>query len=314
MTPDSTMPGEAAERVGFVGLGAMGGAIARNLLARGTPLTVFDVAPSAVESFRELGAQGVHNLADLSDRTIVITCLPGAPEFEAVLFSPGGLAEALAAGSLIIDMTSNDPSTVRRAGERLAGHAIELVDAPVAGGKAGGEKGTLAVAVGGSETAFARARPLLEQTSAVLLHAGGLGSGDVCKLAHNLGIHIVRQALAEMFTLAVKSGVAPEALFEFVSNGAFGRLDQLHSWFVPRILSGEFLEGEPSFRHALALKDIRLAVGLAEREDVPLPLGRECLDLALRASSNGWDDRDAWATFALQEERAAVEVRTTKGR
>ena len=310
MTTDGTTPGDPAERVGFVGLGAMGGAIARNLLAHGTPLTVFDVSPAVVESFRQLGADGAHSLADLSDCTMVITCLPGAPEFEAVLFNGGGLAEVLDAGSLIIDMTSNDPSVVRLAAQRLAAHGIDLVDAPVAGGKAGGEKGTLAVAVGGSEAAFMRARPVLEQVSAVLLHAGGLGSGDVCKLAHNLGIHIVRQALAEMFTLAVKSGVAPEALFEFVSNGAFGRLDQLHSWFVPRILSGEFLEGEPTFRHALALKDIRLAAALAEQEDVPLPLGHECLDLALRASSDGWDDRDAWATFALQEERAGVTVRT----
>jgi 3-hydroxyisobutyrate dehydrogenase len=310
MTTAETVPGDATERVGFVGLGAMGGAIARNLLAHGTPLTVFDVAPVAVESFRQLGAQGAHSLTDLSSCTMVITCLPGAPEFEAVLFGGGGLAEVLDAGSLIIDMTSNDPSVVRSAAQQLAEHGIELVDAPVAGGKASGEKGTLAVAVGGSETAFRRARPVLEQVSVTLVHAGALGGGDVCKLAHNLGIHIVRQALAEMFTLAVKAGVAPEALFEFVSNGAFGRLDQLHSWFVPRILTGDFLEGKPTFRHALALKDIRLAVALAERAEVPLPLGNECLDLAVRASSEGWDDRDAWATFALQEGRAGVEVRT----
>lgn len=297
------------ERVGFVGLGAMGGPIARSLIKGQTQLKVYDLRPEAMEPFAALGAETARDLAELADCTLVMTSLPGPPEFESALFGSGGLAEILGSGSLIVDMTSNDPQVIRRAARTLAAKGIDLVDAPVAGGPAAGEQGMLAIAVGGSDEGFERARPFLEQASTLLLHAGDVGCGDVCKLTHNLGIHIIRQALAEMFTLAVKAGVKPEVLFEFVSHGSFGRLDQLHSWFRPRILTGEFLEGKPTFRHALAVKDIGLAVSLAKGLDVPLPLGRDCLDLAQMASSNGWDDRDAWITFGLQEQRAAVVVR-----
>jgi 3-hydroxyisobutyrate dehydrogenase len=220
----------------------------------------------------------------------------------------------LAPGTLVVDMTSNDPNTTRRAVPRLARKGIDLVDAPVAGGKSAGEQGTLAIAVGGSQAGFERARPYLEQVSSLLLHVGDVGAGDVCKLAHNLGIHIIRQALAEMFTLAVKAGVKPEVLFDFVSTGAFGRLDQLHSWFRPRILTGDFMTGEPTFRLALGLKDIALAVSLADDLEMPLPLGRECLDIARAASTRGWGERDAWISFAVQEERAGVVVRSDPDR
>lgn len=301
--------GAGTELVGFIGLGAMGGAISRNLLRSGVPLKVFDLRPNAVTEMVKLGATAASHPTDFRDRTIVILSLPGPKEFEAILFGEGGLIDTMQPGSLVIDMTSNNPEVVRRASVRLASNGIDLIDAPVAGGKAGAEQGTLTIAVGGNSDSYERARPLLEHTSKILLHAGNIGCGDVCKLVHNLGIHIVRQAIAEMFTLGSKAGVDTDVLFEFVRHGAFGRLDHLNSWFKPRILTGEFLSDEPTFRHDLALKDVELAVALADDIGVPLPLGGECLDLARTISERGWGDRDAWINFALQEERSGVLVR-----
>ena len=309
MSPTATQPDQESKRIGFIGLGAMGGAIATRLIQGGTALKVYDLRPDVVQAFVDVGAEAANSLADFAECTTVIACLPGPPEFESTVLGSGGLGDVLASGALIVDMTSNDPRFVRRAAQTLAAKGIDLIDAPVAGGLSGAEQGKLAIAVGGSDEGFERARPLLEHASSTLLHAGDVGTGDICKLTHNLGIHIVRQGLAEMFTLAVKAGVKPATLFEFVSNGAFGRLNQLHTWFKPRILTGDFVHGEPTFRHSLALKDIALAVSLAESLDMPLPLGKDCLDIASTASSNGWGDRDAWISFALQEQRSGVVVR-----
>ncbi|MEU6646337.1 NAD(P)-dependent oxidoreductase [Saccharomonospora sp. NPDC046836] len=309
MSKYQTDPG-SYEEVGFIGLGAMGGAIARNLAKGGVPLTVFDLNADLVADFVERGSRGADSLADFEGSKVVILCLPGPNEFEAALFGEGGLGGSLAPGDLVIDMTTNHPRVVERAAKRLEERGVEFVDAPVAGGKVGGEAGTLTIAIGGSADSFERAKPILAFTSSTIIHAGAVGSGNVCKLVHNMGIHIVRQTLAEIFTLGVKAGVSPAVLTEFVGKGAFGQLDQLHVGLPSRVLTGEFIDGEPSFRHVLALKDIRLVNDLADGLGVPLPLGRECLELARTASDEGWNERDAWATFALQEQRAGVEVRS----
>src|SRR6266567_264225 len=121
-----------SERLGFVGLGAMGGAIARNLIRAQTRMKVFDLRPDVVQAFADLGAEAADSLAQMADRTIVVLCLPGPQEFEETLFGDGGLGQVLGPGALVVDMTSNDPKRVKHAALRLARKGIDLVDAPVA--------------------------------------------------------------------------------------------------------------------------------------------------------------------------------------
>lgn len=288
----------------------MGSGIAENLLRNGVDLQVHDKSSSSLARFEALGAIAKADIAELKECTIVFVCLPGPPEFQSVVCDRGGLIDVLQPGSLIIDMTTNRVSTVREAAQLLQTRGIELADAPVSGGVPGSVEGTLAVAVGGSVKAYERAEPFLKHVSGLLIHAGEIGAGDACKLVHNMGLHIVRQALAEMFTVAAKAGVKPADLFEFVSAGSFGRLDHLHAWLKPRVFTGKFETEEAWFRHALSLKDIKLVDELASELDVPSPLGRTCLDIAQEATNRGWDDRDSWIVFALQEEAAGIKVRS----
>ncbi|KAA9159409.1 NAD(P)-dependent oxidoreductase [Amycolatopsis acidicola] len=309
-----TGPHNGTERVAYIGLGSMGAGMARNLLRRlDGDLMVFDARPDAVAAFAAEGAKPATSLPDLADRTLVFLSLPGPPEFEAVVFGKGGLAEVLRPGALIVDLTTNRRETVIEAAEKLATQGIELVDSPVSGGKTGAEEGRLTLGVGGTAAAVERARPYMEAFATLVLHAGNIGAGDVCKLIHNLGLHILRQAMAEMFTIATKAGVDPAVVYEFVRTGSFGRHDQL-KWLPTRVFNGEFETTEtPWFRHALSLKDIRLAMELAGEVEVPTPLGSSCHELAEEATRRGWDDRDSWVIFSLQEEAAGVRVRTGTG-
>lgn len=298
-----------SEAVGFVGLGSMGAGMARNLLRANGELTVFDMRPEVVSAFAAEGARPAGSLADLATCTLVFLSLPGPPEFEAVVLGEGGLISVLRRGSLIVDLTTNRPDTVRSTAQRLAERGIDLVDSPVSGGKTGAEEGRLTLGVGGSAAAVDRARPFMEAFATAVLHAGDVGAGDVCKLVNNLGLTILRQAYAEMFTIATKAGVDPRAVHEFVRTGSFGRHDQL-GWLTSRVFTGEFETTDtPWFRHVLALKDIRLVTELAQEEGVPMPIGSVCYDLAQEATRRGWDERDSWVTFLLQEEAAGVKVR-----
>jgi 3-hydroxyisobutyrate dehydrogenase-like beta-hydroxyacid dehydrogenase len=298
--------------VGFIGLGSMGGAIARTLNRSDVQLLVYDKNPQAAQGLVDEGARAAEELGQFADCQFVLICLPGPPEFLDIVTGDAGLSSILNRGSLVIDLTTNQPSAVKRAAEVLQEAGLHLVDAPVSGGVPGARDGTLSVAVGGSRADFESALPLLRHISNNVIHAGPLGAGDVCKLMNNMGMHAIRQILAEMFTVGMKSGVDPEKMFQFVSNGSFGRMDHLHLWLESRVFTGAFETEEPWFRHVLSHKDIRLAREAAADIQVPTPLGSVCLELAEAATDMGWGDRDSWVVFALQEERAGVQVRTER--
>lgn len=207
-------------------------------------------------------------------------------------------------GAAWFDLSTNSPEVVRRLHREL--NDIRFLDAPVSGGPRGAESGKLAIWVGGEQAVFQKFLPVLKCIGDQPYYVGPIGAGTVAKLAHNLTSFAVQAALAEVFTLGVKAGVEPLALFRALRNGATGRMrtfDRLAENFLP----GSF---DPAgFALRLAHKDASLAVQLAEKEGVPLKIGRIALEELAEAMNRGWAERDFRIAMTLQEERAGVTVR-----
>lgn len=171
--------------IGYIGLGAMGGALARRLQAT-YPLTVWDLNTKATAAFEALGAVVAPAAAELARRCdVVLLCLTRASDVHTLIFGPGGLAEGLAAGTLVIDQTSGVPGETREIAARLATQGATLIDAPVSGGPAGAAAGTIAIMVSGPDESLERASPVLEAVSPHVIYCGAAGSGHVAKLMHN---------------------------------------------------------------------------------------------------------------------------------
>ncbi len=294
-------------RVGFIGLGAMGRHMAHNLLRAGYSLKVHDVLPDAAGALLAAGARWAASPAEAAQHAdVVFTSLPGPAEVESVGFGPRGLAETLAPGAAWIELSTNSPPSVRRLHARLAAQGAQLLDAPVSGGPQGAKEGRLAIWVGGDAATYARCRPLLERIGDRPQYVGSIGAGTIAKLAHNCASFTVQAALAEAFTLGVKAGVEPLALFRALRHGALGRkrtFDRLAEHFLP----GRY--DPPAHTLRLAQKDMRLALEMARDAGVPLQLGELAMKELAEALQRGWGERDARIAMTLQEERAGVSVR-----
>ena len=299
-------------RVGFIGLGTMGGSMAANLQRADHTLVVHDIDRAAGGSLLTAGATWADDpagVAAVSD--IVFTSLPGPDEVEAVAIGERGLADGAHDGLAYFDLTTNSPTTVRRVAAALTAKGVDVFDAPVSGGPDGAASGRLAVWVGGDEATFERWRPVLDSFADAAHYVGPIGAGSVAKLVHNCTGYIINMAMAETFTMGVKAGVAPDRLWEAVRHGALGRrrtFDTLHRNFLP----GEF--DPPAFALELAHKDVRLACELGRSFDVPMQLADLTLAELTEAVDRGWGGRDSRSAMLLQEERAGVECRVTPER
>lgn len=267
--------GEIAMRIGYVGLGSMGGALAERLgLTR--ELVVQDRSEAAVARLVGLGAEAAESPAALARQCdIVFLCLPTSKEVREVIFGEGGLADGLRPGTLIIDQTTGDPNETRTMAADLAGRGIDLIDAPVSGGIAGARAGTIAIMVGASQALFDRALPVLNAISPNVFHAGGIGCGQVIKLVNNLMSMTQRLLSFEAMMLAAKNGVDPATANEIlVASG--GRNAYLERMMGPRVLKGKLNVG---FTLGLAHKDTRLACQLGIDSGVPMFFGNTAREL-----------------------------------
>ena len=257
----------AIERVGFVGLGIMGGPMAANLLKAGFKVTVWNRSPRRMEPLLELGAAGAGSPAEVAAASeVTVSCVTNSPDVEAVALRPGGIAEGAASGSVYIDCSTISPAVSRDVAVALAGRGIEMLDAPVSGGDVGAKAGTLAIMVGGDEATFTRCLPVLEAMGKTIVHVGPAGSGQVVKLCNQVAGGLNLLALAESVSLARKAGVDPAKMLEVVGAGAAS------SWMIqnlgPRAIAGDF---EPGFMVGLMQKDLRLVLAEAAETDTPLP-------------------------------------------
>jgi len=294
-------------KIGFIGLGTMGRHVASNLIKAGHELVVHDVRPEASALHRKAGAGWAETPREVAEAThVVFTSLPGPPEVEAVALGEQGLLAGLAAGKVYFDLTTNSPALVRRIHAVFAARGIQMLDAPVSGGPRGAETRRLALWVGGDETVFKRYKPVLDAIGDQPYYVGPIGAGSIAKLVHNCAGYVIQTALAEVFTLGVKAGVDPLALWKAVRQGAVGRRRTFEG-LVDQFLPGRF---EPAaFALRLAHKDVTLATSLGREHKVPMRLANITLEEMTEALNRGWGERDSRVAMLLQEERAGVEIR-----
>jgi 3-hydroxyisobutyrate dehydrogenase-like beta-hydroxyacid dehydrogenase len=297
-------------KIGFIGLGNMGRHMAYNLIQAGHELVVHDLRKEAAARHCQAGAQWADTPRQVAEATdLVLTSLPGPPEVETVVFGRQGLLEGLKPAKAYFDLSTNAPSLVRRIYDVLKTRGNAMLDAPVSGGPRGAETRKLALWVGGDEEVFTRYKPVLDAIGDQALYVGAIGAGTIAKLVHNCAGYVIQTALAEAFTLGVKAGVDPLALWKAIRQGFAGRrrtFDGLADQFLP----GKFDPAAFSLR--LAHKDVALATSLGREYKVPMRLANITLEEMTEALNRGWSERDSRVSMLLQEERAGVEIRETE--
>jgi 2-hydroxy-3-oxopropionate reductase len=292
------------ERVGFIGLGVMGKPMALNLVRAGLDVVVHSRSPAPVDELVAAGAARTDTPSEVAAVTgVVITMLPDTLDVEQVLFGERGVWDGIRAGSLVVDMSTIDPSAARRFAERLAERDVAMLDAPVSGGERGAIDGTLSIMVGGSEDAFARGLPILEVLGRSVTHIGGAGAGQVAKACNQLIVAATIQAVGEALVLATKAGVDPAVVREALLGGFAGsKILEVHG---RRMLEGDFT---PGFRAALHRKDARIVTETSEELGAPVPsftVVAAALDALVEA---GRGDLDHAALVTLLEDAAGVEL------
>ena len=295
-------------KVGFIGLGTMGRHMAANLQKAGHELVVHDVRREAAEPHVKNGARWADSPRAVAEAVdVVFTSLPGPVEVEAVaLDEKQGLLSGLGAGKAYLDLSTNSPTVVRKLHAIFKARGVDMLDAPVSGGPRGAESRRLALWVGGDEAVFTRLKPVLDAIGDQAYYVGPIGAGSIAKLVHNCAGYVVQTALAEVFTMGVKAGVDPLAIWKAVRQGAGGRrrtLDGLADQFLPHAFD------PPAFALRLAHKDVTLATALGREHKVPMRLANITLEEMTEALNRGWAERDSRVAMLLQEERAGVEVK-----
>jgi 3-hydroxyisobutyrate dehydrogenase len=293
-------------RVGFIGLGTMGSSMALNVCAAGCNVVVNDIRREASVPHLQAGALWADSARKVAEATdIVFTSLPGPKEVEDVALLDDGLLAGMRLGTAWFDLSTNSPAVVRRLHERFRAKGIAMLDSPVSGGPAGAKSGKLALWVSGDKDTFDRHKAVLDAIGDQAMYVGPIGAGTVAKLVHNTAAYAILAALAEVFTLGVKAGVEPLALWEAVRQGAFGRrrtFDRLAEQFLPRIFD------PPAFSLKLAHKDVTLATELGRELNIPLRIASLVHEELTEALNRGWAERDSRIFMLLQEERAGVNI------
>ena len=294
-------------KVGFIGLGTMGASMAYNCLQGGNEMVVHDIRRESATQHLEAGAVWADSPREVAESSeIVFTSLPGPTEVEAVGLGDDGILEGMSEGKVYFDLSTSTPTLIRRIHEQAAARGIHVLDAPVSGGPRGAASRNLAIWVGGDKEVFDRCKPVLDSIGDKAYYVGPIGCGAIAKLVHNCTGYIVQAALAEVFTMGVKAGVEPLALWQAVRKGAQGRRGTFEG-LAEHLLPGKF--DPPDFALRLARKDVDLAVGVGREYDVPMRLAQLTLQEMTEALNRGWGHRDSRVAMLLQEERSGVEVR-----
>jgi len=297
-------------KIGFIGLGTMGGRMATSLRNAGHEMYVNDIRPEAVAPLVAAGAIEKPTARDVgASAQVVFTSLPGPSEFADVTVGGNGLLHGMPSGAVLFDLTTNSPTTIRTIHATFAKHGLHLLDAPVSGGPKGADMRSLAIWVGGDEEIYKRHEKLLRDIGDQPSYIGPIGVASVAKLVHNCAGYTIQAALAEVFTMGVKGGVDPLVLWRVVRQGFVGRarvFDRLADQFLPAVFD------PPNFRLHLAHKDVSLATELGRELNVPMRLANLALEELTEAVNRGWSERDSRVAMLLQEERAGVEIKVPK--
>jgi 3-hydroxyisobutyrate dehydrogenase len=292
----------SGERIGFLGLGTMGAAMAANLARAGFAVTAWNRSPDRAPELDDLGVQRAATPADVARiAEIVVVCVSDTPDVEAVLFADAGLAAGARAGSLVIDCSTISPSATRDFAARLAERQVALVDAPVSGGSEGAQKATLTIFCGGSVEDVERARPVLEAMGKTITHVGPSGAGQAVKAVNQVILAGTYLGVAEGIVLAIKAGLDVEQVAEALGGGA------AQSWVLAnrsgRMLANDYPLG---FKVALHRKDLGIALDLAREMGAELPVAELAADLETELIGKGHADEDMSALARIIRERSGL--------
>jgi 3-hydroxyisobutyrate dehydrogenase-like beta-hydroxyacid dehydrogenase len=292
-------------KVGFIGLGAMGGPMALNLAKAGHKLVVHDIDQSKTAAARAAGAELAGNaqaVAAMVDRTILI--VETTDQAEAVIAGERGIIHGAKPGHIVLCMATIDPFVARSLADKLAAKGIAMVDAPVSGGTGRAQSGELSVIVGGDKDTIAKCEDLFSVMGNRTFHVGPLGSGLAMKLVNNMLVQVNTVAVAEALVLGVKAGLDPQTIYDVVrvSTGASAAWELR----VPRILAGDY---EPGGTIDISYKDQELETAFAKRLGVPVLLANVSQQVYQMARARGLNKEDGSAVVKIFEQMANVSVK-----
>jgi len=294
------------ETIGFIGLGNLGTAIAQNIQNAGYPMVVYDIREGATKPLLKEGSRlagAPDEVASLSD--VTFTSLPGPREVEDVTLGLHGVVNGIKEGGIYVDLSTSRPSLIRRIGEIFEEKSVKVLDAPVLTSPATAADRQVVVMPSGDREVYQKLRPLFDSFADTVVYQGPLGMGSTCKLVNNMITLAVRQVVAEGLTLGVKAGLDLDSLMEAGNRMVLGHQEE---GLRKTVFRGQF--DPPSFRQALARKDIGLANELGRELNVPMPVANLVEQISIQIGNRGWGDMDTHVIYRLQEEAAGVEIRS----
>jgi 3-hydroxyisobutyrate dehydrogenase-like beta-hydroxyacid dehydrogenase len=304
VTTENTTAGEDIMKVGFIGLGNMGGPMCRNIIKGGHEVIVHDLSDDAVAACVALGGTAGGSIAELVPQVdVVMTSLPMPADVEAVALGPGGIGENARPGTIFVDLSTNSPAMIRKIAAELESKDIITLDGPVSGGVAGAEAASIAIMVGGERSAFDTCLPVFESFGANVIHTGALGNGCIAKLCNNMVAFSTMAAAAEGMMLGTVAGIDPGILDQVIRNSSGN--SNCHRSLVTSAFARDFA---PRFTVDLAYKDMRLALQLAEELDMPLLLGPQVHNIMRIARSQDQGGDDVTAILKVYEEFTGRQV------
>ncbi len=297
--------------IALIGLGNMGLPMAANLLKAGHTVTGFDLNPDLVAKHVEAGGKGAASIAEaIRGAEAIVTMLPAGRHVDTVYLGPGGILENINTRPILIDSSTIDVATAQKVAAAADGRGIAMLDAPVSGGTGGAIAGTLTFMCGGTDAAFAAAKPVLQGMGKNIIHAGAAGAGQAAKICNNMMLAVAMCGVAEAFVMADKLGLDRQKLWDITSTST-GQSWALTTYCpapgpVPTAPSGRDYTG--GFASALMLKDLKLAQDAAESVGAPTPLGAHAAAIYQALNDAGEGGRDFSVVFKWLSGLARGEV------
>jgi len=289
-------------KIGFIGLGNMGGPMAANLLKAGHGVGGFDLVQASLDALVKAGGSAAGSVtAAVAEAEIVITMLPAGPHVRRVYTGEGGVLGAAKRGALLIDSSTIDVETARAVSHAAGERGFDMLDAPVSGGVGGAAAGTLTFMVGGSEGGFARAQPVLQAMGKTIVHAGPAGNGQAAKICNNMILGISMIAVSEGFALAEKLGLDWQKLFD-ISSKSSGQCWSMTSYCPvpgPVPTSPANRDYQAGFTTDMMLKDLKLAQQAAQAAGATTPMGAQAAQLYQMLANSGLGAKDFSVIFKL---------------
>lgn len=290
--------------IGFIGLGIMGKPMAGHLLAAGHKVHAYDIFPEPIKELSAKGADACGSSREVAQKSdIIIVMVPDTPDVEAVLFGKNGVAEGIKKGSILVDMSSISPMATKEFAKKLNAMGVKVLDAPVSGGQVGAEAASLSIMVGGPAEVFEELKPIFELMGKKIVHIGGNGDGQTCKVANQIAVALTIGATSEALLFASKAGADTKKVREALMGGlAQSRIMELYG---ERMIARNF---KPGFRIRLHQKDLNLALQGARELGMCLPCTALAQQLFNGVAAQGGIDLDHSAMVNALETIAAHKI------